>query len=271
MDAATIVVTAAVTLVATLIAQALREFTRGHVESQAAAKAEERAKAREGRDEVRQMSRENREEARQVEREQREDEWKREQERREEQRAHLAEARRREELASEEIDKAVSRAVQLVPAVARSRFADDRKERQASAELRGLFEEISAQAAYLPADLRVRIVGLADLLGAADEMEAGVQYGTPYHYHSVYTIARRCGEEAHELLAAFLRHDSLPHPSKTIAEYALAYEDLVRDKESEFAMEIAEEAGSRTDWLRARPGFAKSLGELEPEPKADQE
>ncbi|WP_447925556.1 hypothetical protein [Georgenia muralis] len=244
--------------------QVFVEWVRSRFGSDAETRAEQRARAREDREESRVVARENREETRQAERERREESRQVGREQREEAGARLAAARRREEAAAEEIDRVSSRLVDAVIASRRSKELAS-EQRRIRTKMRQDIDELSVQAAYLPGDLRARVLQIQQMFRYADELGADSWNGMAFHYDGVHTIARCIGEEAHELIAAFLRQSPRIEPtSKKFRELELALQALFRHKEEDFAPEVAEEEDQRRRWLKANPGWATILGEPEP-------
>jgi hypothetical protein len=143
--------------------------------------------------------------------------------------------RSREEAAGDRIDLVFSQLRRELPDKLADRFPDGEVKERTNRVYRA-FDEIEAQAAYLPEDVRKRVLEYRAFLYDADELSAD-RYGA--HYDHWPTIVVKSCRESHEVLAAFLRHGKMPVPSPWLADTRRALDHLYEIRAEEYYPDIA--------------------------------
>lgn len=202
---------------------------------------------RETRDETRLKEREEREEARLIDRELREEARAATIVAREAERARVNDAWKREELACEELDRLFAIAEAAVPDAVLDVLTAETSQLKSST-LGG----VVAQAAYLPVDVRERILELHDLLKWADEVSSH-RNSAGEHFHHIRTYCRNIVLEAHEILARHLRREPLPPVSDEIIQYRIGQRENFARREDEYRMEGKEYEEEVARWEVAHP------------------
>jgi hypothetical protein len=133
----------------------------------------------------------------------------------------------------------------------------DKEERLLAETIRDAYDQIEVHVVDLPATLQGRVDEALAFMSDADKLSPGM-YG--FHYHGDRSIAQNTARDMHALLTAFLRNEpALPDPSEWMIEYRAAYEDLLEERENEFAPDIAESEHERREWLENHPAVRDEL------------
>lgn len=173
------------------------------------------------------------------------DKWERQKETRQAQRDREQEVRKREVEAAEKIDELFSSLERDTLAELRRRGSPQEPrspwDERIQDRITGAADQIGAQAAFLPRYMRIRLVELRDFISNVSDLQQ-------FHHQPGQSIVTTSSREAHEVIAAFLRHDDLPSANDLIEEYSVTMEQV-----EAIYYEVYEEAEAeerRAKWRR---------------------
>lgn len=115
-------------------------------------------------------------------------------------------------------------------------------------EMMRINEEMRIEALYLPTAVRAR-VNLAR--AALDEAEQLVRDGLFYETPS--NIAIHVDSNTNELIAAFIRNETLPEPSEMMDHLAIALQEQDDERREEYAEELQRSHQQKRQWLVDHP------------------
>lgn len=171
----------------------------------------------------------------------------------------LRATRARGELAAEECDR-------LFSVLGREQLAEfnegrgtpSEEIRERGQDIRDALDAIGAHTAYLPDDLRMRLLFLRDVIHWSEEISRG-----GHHSSSRYTLVNNAVTRAHSNIARFLRREPLQPEAADplLIEFAYALARIFDERRWEFAEEIAEDEDAHEKWLERNPSLVAQLTE----------
>jgi hypothetical protein len=136
----------------------------------------------------------------------------------------------------------------------RSRKVDEDAHRESRNKIAAELSALEQNLLLLPVDVRERIRAAHTILSEVEDLTDRGPYSIgPYHPDSGWSMTHATINDARAALAAFRRHEPIPEESQSVYEYRLAHDELMDDRNNEFAEEI-HEADQQIEAWRARRG-----------------